>query len=91
MRVCTGVPTGFEVDLFCSRADARICCFCPRRLRERDMKLIVGMYSSWRDYECWHDLHGSPATQLNALEAEIMDRERLDADGVLVHSNVHSG
>ena len=32
-------------------------------LREQEMGLILGLYSSWQDYEDWSDLHAPVATQ----------------------------
>jgi len=62
-------------------------------LREHDLKLITGVYSSWKDYDehDWRDLHGSIAVQLSCLEAELREVEELGASGVIQHVNVHSG
>jgi hypothetical protein len=39
-------------------------------LRANNLKLIAGLYTSWRDYEDWTDLHTKPIVQLQTLEVQ---------------------
>lgn len=62
-----------------------------KELRERDMVLVLGLYSSWQDYEDWSDLHTSPAVQWDMLQRQIEEAAALDAGDVLIQINAHSG
>ena len=62
-------------------------------MRELDLKLIVGIYSSWTDYgEDWSDLHGSVADQLRTFESQLDEVRELRAENDVLHRiNAHSG
>ena len=67
-----------------------------RRLAERRMHLVCGVYSSWVDYEVrWDSLHASPSEQLKTLEGQLRDVVDVVSgsghDEVLVHVNAHAG
>jgi len=60
-------------------------------LREQEMGLILGLYSSWQDYEDWSDLHAPVATQASRMRSQLEETAELELQGVLVHINAHSG
>jgi hypothetical protein len=62
-------------------------------LRGADLKLIVGAYSSWTDYDevNWRDLHSGVDAQLSRFEAQLGEIDDLGAADVLQRVNTHSG
>jgi hypothetical protein len=62
-------------------------------LREANMGLIVGAYSSWTDYDesNWRDLHSGVDEQLSRFELQLREVDELNADSLLHRVNVHSG
>jgi hypothetical protein len=62
-------------------------------VREANMGLIVGAYTSWTDYdeEDWCDLHGDADNQLRRFEEQLREVQELNADDVLHRVNIHAG
>jgi hypothetical protein len=84
---------GIEASLLDLGRDAAERRDAVAAMRELDLKLIVGIYSSWTDYgEDWRDLHGSVADQLRTFESQLDEVKELRAEHDVLHRiNAHSG
>jgi hypothetical protein len=84
--------SGIEASLMDLGRDATERATCARAIRDAGLDLIIGTYSSWRDYDdaASRDRHSPVDAQVQKLRLEVVEAYDLGASKVNCHSGSDS-